>query len=332
MTSDTYISQVTTNDFRFGTRVAWLAQERCIEFDEEISRAQVLPGPMTICIAKRAFFAASGSPEAPWQESGSDLFFAFDIINVLSTKAKFRQRRISPQISSSLQAHLCRKDRLAKGQRPHKSDRMIESYQKDEKDIKSIYTWLQFVLISWDNQLRFPFWDRTFLLKAKCTAVLQVSHRFIDDRNRYHCQDFWDHVSKTQLCRQCQGHLLYMFSCTVTCLSACSHQFSIMVPVVFEVCFFRVMLYSCFVHLARLKFVAFLEDFSAWFSFSRCFSLLARWVRHWCKDLGQLRSYAWDLTKKKTRSYTWSVHVIKEIRVSWETAKDRCTVLTFEKF
>lgn len=101
---------------------------------------------------------------------------------------------------------------------------------------------------------------------------------------------------------------------------------------IFEVCFFRVMFYSYFVHLARLRFVAFLEDFSAWFSFSRCFSLLASWVRHWCKDLDQLRSYAWELTKKKTRSHTWSVHVIKDIRVSWETAKDRCTVLTFEKF
>ena len=63
-----------TNDFRFGTCVAWLAQERCIEFDEEISRAQVLPGPMTICIAKRAFFAASGSPEAPWPEWKSCAF------------------------------------------------------------------------------------------------------------------------------------------------------------------------------------------------------------------------------------------------------------------
>ena len=96
------------------------------------------------------------------------------------------------QISSSLQAHLCRKDRLAKGQRPHKSDRMNESYQKDKKTSNHIktYTLLQFVLISWDNQLRFPFWDRTFLLKAKCTAVLQVSYRFIDDWNRYHCQDF----------------------------------------------------------------------------------------------------------------------------------------------
>lgn len=252
--------------------------------------------------------------------------------------ARMKVLRISPQISSSLQAHLCRKDRLAKGQRPHKSDRMIESYQKDKKTsnlsyhIYNLHTLLQFVLISWDNQLRFPFWDRTFLLKAKCTAVLQVSHRFIDDWNRYHCQDFWDCFSKTQLCRQCQGHFLYMFSRAVTCLSACSHQFSIMVPVVFEVCFFRVMFYSCFVRLARLKFVAFLEDFSAWFSFSRCFSLLASWVRHWCKDLDQLRSYAWDLTKKKTRSHTWSVHVIKDIRVSWETAKDRCTVLTFEKF
>lgn len=224
------------------------------------------------------------------------------------------------------------------GERPKTSqirsnDRIIS---KRQKDIESIISYqktcalLQFVLISWDNQLRFPFWDRTFLLKAKCTAVLQVSHRWLKP---IPLSGFWDCFSKTQLCRQCQGHFLYMFSRTVTCLSACSHQFSIMVPVVFEVCFFkRVMFYSCFVHLARLKFVAFLEDFSAWFSFSRCFSLLASWVRHWCKDLDQLRSYAWDLTKKKTRSHTWSVHVIKDIRVSWETAKDRCTVLTFEKF
>lgn len=138
------------------------------------------------------------------------------------------------------------------------TDRMIESYQKDKKTSNHIKTCtlLQFVLISWDNQLRFPFWDRTFLLEAKCTAVLQVSHRFIDDWNRYHCQDFEIVFSKTQLCRQCQGHFLYMFSRTFTCLSACSHQFSIMVPVVFEVCFFkRVMFYSCFVHLARLKFL-----------------------------------------------------------------------------
>lgn len=321
MTSDRYISlgkwQVhftwSTNDFRFGTRVAWLAQERCIEFDEEISGAQVLPGPMTICIAKRAFFAASGSPEAPWPEWKS---CAFHLRSHPVSKPTFAARiawRKAKDLTNQIEW----------------SNHIKKTKRHRIYHIKT-YTLLQFVLISWDNQLRFPFWDRTFLLKAKCTAVLQVSHRWLKP---IPLSGFWDCFSKTQLCRQCQGHFLYMFSRTVTCLSACSHQFSIMVPVVFEVCFFkRVMFYSCFVHLARLKFVAFLEDFSAWFSFSRCFSLLASWVRHWCKDLDQLRSYAWDLTKKKTRSHTWSVHVIKDIRVSWETAKDRCTVLTFEKF
>lgn len=181
MTSDRYISlgkwQVhftwSTNDFRFGTRVAWLAQERCIEFDEEISGAQVLPGPMTICIAKRAFFAASGSPEAPWPEWKS---CAFHLRSHPVSKPTFAARiawRKAKDLTNQIEW----------------SNHIKKTKRHRIYHIKT-YTLLQFVLISWDNQLRFPFWDRTFLLKAKCTAVLQVSHRFIGDWNRYHCQDF----------------------------------------------------------------------------------------------------------------------------------------------
>lgn len=140
-----------TNDFRFGTRVAWLAQERCIEFDEEISGAQVLPGPTTICIAKRAFFAASGSPEAPWPEWKS---CAFHLRSHPVSKPTFAAR-------------------IAWRKAKDLTNQIEWSNRKDKKTSNHIktYTLLQFVLISWDNQLRFPFWDRTFLLKAKCTAV-----------------------------------------------------------------------------------------------------------------------------------------------------------------